>query len=157
MRKVVTYLVTLAALVLDPALACHSDARFGIREVRAARAGTGAATVYGADGPRTVVFTLLPGRVEHASAGLVATAHACGHRDLVASAEACVDSTAVPLIVALADGTTSAGELSIRGLEFARGDLILTLAGHDVVASVSPTGEVGDVESAVAVTLVHTQ
>lgn len=104
MRKAVTYLVTAAALVLNPFFACHADYRFGMREIHGALDGTWGATVYGANGTTTVVFTLKPGTVEHASGGLVSSAAACGHRDLVANAEACGDTTYVPLVATTLDG-----------------------------------------------------
>ena len=159
MRKaVVTYLVTAFALVVNPFFACEvgGNFRYGMRDIRAALDGTWSATVYSSEGPKTVTFSIKPGRLEqHARAGLVASAVACGHRDLVASAEACIRTTNVPLIVVALDGTTSVGNLWIGGLDFEQGRLEATIAGEEVRAHVTATGEVRDVESVVAVTLVH--
>src|SRR5512140_605696 len=105
MRKAGTITIGLAVLSLSPvaiwwSVTPHYD--YGDTELRAAVEGTWQLTTTTG---RNLTFTIRQAKETertHASRGLVQSAAACGHRTLVRSAEACMDVSEMPLVIATA-------------------------------------------------------
>jgi hypothetical protein len=156
MRKL-SWLFLAAFFFLNPGFACgpgEAEYQYGAAEMRAAIEGEWALTITPTGGAaEDYVVTLKQATSATASASgprtrsLVRAAHACGNRTLFASANACVDSTDMPLTVALGAGSppvtgTPTASFNVRSLTFTQGELYLTLGERRVTASVKADGTV---------------
>jgi hypothetical protein len=161
MRRVL-WILPLAAVFLNPALACgpaEPAYEYGAPEMRAAVAGTWSLS-FTPDGgqPTNVTITVeqaasAPGGATTAAApraGLVRAAHACGARTLVRGAAACIDLTVMPLEVKFVSGDASlataalSGTFTVYGMQFASGNLELVLGPYHVAAVLSPFGTIAN-------------
>lgn len=156
--KLVVILLGLAALVLNPFVACSHEPpwRFGANELRAAIEGTWTVTVpaRGPDDPAlTYTVHIRQGdgstRDQRASASsLVTPAAACGDRSFVRTAAACMDRTEMPLDVQIVAGPLrgeTRGALEVVGRSFLHGRVELTLGASRLTALVSPEGDTSEV------------
>lgn len=155
---VVSTIVGLAALVLSPQMlvirALIPMPEFGAAEVRAAVEGDWklSYTAWG-DEPVELTFRMVQGakpRARQTRLGLIRSAAACGHRSLVRAAEACFETTDMPVEVTLVAATGShsigAGRFEILRNHFTTGSLTLTLDGSKLTAQISSLGEASGVE-----------
>lgn len=164
MRRLVAYLIAGAALVLNPFYACTPDPAFSydLLEIEGALAGTWRATITHEGTVQSVTFRIeaASARQEHAARGLVPSAAACSKRTLVRSAHACLDVTAVPLVLIALDGSElpMKGTFVVWGKRFDDGGAELELGGVSVRARVHATGTVDNVSASdgARVELVHT-
>jgi len=154
MRLALASTFAAAAFLLNPlAIGCISnddpEFTFSDTEMRAALAGEWTLTAAGSTS--TVRFeqaaTSPTASRSPSSTSWLATAHACGTRTLIASANACIDVTEMPLRIVVLDGPLSSssslsGTLRVYGTSFMRGELELTASGATANAQISPTGEI---------------
>jgi hypothetical protein len=139
----ISYLLFVAVLLLHPMAGCERIAGYdyGAKEMKAAVAGTW--TVKTKTG-REVTFKVDVGEAErHSSRGWIQSASACSHRSMVSTAEACIDSTDMKLMVIVASGDTPVeATFRVHGMRFTRGQLSVTIGTEYVSAEVSPRGSV---------------
>lgn len=152
MRLALASTFAAAAFLLNPlAIGCSDDGdefTFSDTEMRAALAGEWTLTAAGSTS--TVRFeqaaTSPTASRSPSSTSWLATAHACGTRTLIASANACIDVTEMPLRIVVLDGplasSSIAGTLRVYGTSFMRGELELTASGATANAQISPAGEI---------------
>lgn len=143
-RSVLVGVALIAALVLSPFSACDRFTyHFGASELRAAIEGTWQITPRGQ--PRITVTIMQGGAPDHAALGWIRKAAACGDRSLIRTAGACMDTTSMPLAIAIVDGlprdTETHGTVLVAGSELVSANLELHLGALVVEAKVSPTGE----------------
>lgn len=147
----------MAALILNPWFGVTQGVHYeyGAPEMRAAIEGTWRLTLTpNGEPPREIVFRVAQGAAAsqlHASRhALVRAAAACGHRALVRTAGACLDTSEMPLEITVLAGGTAAGN-GARGVfrvitpRFITGDLDAQVADVIVFARITPTGQVSDV------------
>src|SRR5262245_19841349 len=115
-----------AAFLLNPAYACSSaepEYQYGEAELRAAVAGEWSLTVSRSSGtPLELTLHLEQSMQPTASlapapsdAPLLRSAHACGTRTLLASAQACIDASEMPLAVSFVAGEPRFETASLAG------------------------------------------
>jgi hypothetical protein len=143
------YLLGVAALVLNPFVACGSSSfSFGMADVEKALAGSWQASLRVGGESQTVKFRIEPASAnQHSARTWIRAANACGARTLVKSAHACVDETTVPLKLIALESTTIAldsGELRIVGTSFRSGEISVMFGGsqYRLRARISSTGAV---------------
>jgi hypothetical protein len=150
-KKLVVAAVLLATLVITPYFLLSSSGplgfSFGEREVRAAVEGRWTLKLPA----RALELSVELARSSATSrsareAGWVRSAAACSHRTLVRSAEACLDTTDVELIVTVAGASPTRGTLDIVGTTFERARLRFDAGGQTVHATLSSAGEATDVQ-----------
>ncbi len=151
-KKLVAVVLGLAAMILNPFVACSAldeDYTFGATEMRAAVEGTWTVEVPASGEAPALAYTVTvaqargAARRTSAGASLVAPATACGNRSLVAEAAACIDTTDMPLEVNIVTGPSagpSHGTLMVAGLSFVSGNLGLTVDGKTISATLSREG-----------------
>lgn len=157
------WLIASEAFFLSPWLACGSDPadafQYGDVEMRTAVVGTWDLAMALTSGDQTsVTIGLDQATTAQALSGplptighprsLVRPAAACGQRTLLKSAAACVSITSMPLVGVFVAGattystTTIYGELTVAGLQFATGQLSISLGdGTRITAPVSSGGK----------------
>lgn len=155
-RKLVVAAVAVAVFLITPYFLYeqHIAFHFGAAEMRAAVQGTWRLELAPAAGPsRSIAFTMdqaaSPASSERERAW-IRPASACGHRTLVRSAEACLDSTDMQLTLVAVGGARSlapTAKLRVIGKRFERGELELEVEGSLVTARISSAGAVLDVHN----------
>jgi hypothetical protein len=155
--KSLAWIAALAFFLMNPGFACgpgEPQYQYGAAELRAAIEGDWALTITptgGAPVQHTLNIkqaTKAPGAsASTGRGGLVRAAYACGNRTLVASADACIDSTSMPLVVTVSSGTppvtaTTTGTFNVMSLVFTRGTLYTSAGGVDVRAEIDADGTV---------------
>jgi hypothetical protein len=158
MRRL-SWLLPIAFFFLNPGFACgpaEPQYKYGADEMRAAVEGTWSFTIMpeGASAPIQVTVELeqaatAPG-AQAAAPGraLVRPAYACGSRTLVKSANACIDSSVMPLTVTYVAGDPSfanaalSGTFTVNGTELVTAvtDLELVIGDYHIQSEVSPRG-----------------
>jgi hypothetical protein len=133
------------------------DFKYGEAEMKAAVEGTWVLTLRSTDG--TLSETTLqiaegseaqammspPGPGSHRT-GVIRSAAACGSQTFVKSAGACMDTSVMPLEVALVgssprfENASLTGRLYVDGLTFTHGELNLELAGARLGVTIAPDG-----------------
>jgi hypothetical protein len=156
MRKL-SWLFLAAFFFLNPGFACgpgEAEYQYGAAEMRAAIEGDWALTIMPTSDTATELqVTIKQATSAAASASLapelafVRPAHACGDRTLLASANACISTTTMPLAVSVSPGGTAisgtlTGTFSVLGTTFGQGHLTLTLGERNVSATLAPDGTV---------------
>lgn len=156
--------MSLAVVVffLNPGIACttgpEADYKYGEAEMRSAVEGTWALTLAASDVSSDTPIILQvtesrdaqPDQIQAAKSGrgLIRHAAACGTRTFVASVQACIDSSEMPLDVELVSGPDAykdavmSGRLSVYSLLFSQGSLSFTLGDLHVSATIAPDGTV---------------
>lgn len=146
MRKLAIGVAAALAFALNPAfVACGGKTyNFTAKELNAAIAGTWKLTPRGSE--KALTFTLAQRKlpVEGRAPSVFNEAAACGNRQLVATADACLDTTTMPLTVTFQGGTHKANkaEYVVTGYTFKSGNLRLEIDDLHVNAAVSPDGTV---------------
>lgn len=153
--------LALLAFFLNPGIACVSseepDFKYGEAEMKAAVEGTWVLTLRASDG--TLSETTLqiaqsgaaqammsPSGSGSQRTGVIRSAAACGSRTFVKSAGACMDTSVMPLEVALVGSSPGfenallTGKLYVDGLTFTHGRLSLELADALVGLTIAPDG-----------------
>lgn len=148
---------------LNPGFGCTSgpedDYQYGEAEMKAAVEGTWVVTLEGSAGAPNEEITLQvlgpvhaqpykTQTVQEGRRGIIRSAAACGTRTFLSSAHACVDSSRMPLTVAMVSGPESyrdaalSGDLSVFSLVFTRGSFGVTLGDLQVWGDITPDGTV---------------
>jgi hypothetical protein len=145
---------------VNPGFGCSdqdAEYQYGEAEMKAAVEGTWVLTLGEAAGPsnETITVRVVQGRVAQASRnqapgrrGFIRTASACGTRTFVASANACIDSSDMPLDVTWVDGPDSyksaalSGSFAVLSLVFTRGQFGLSFGSVSFYADIAPDGSV---------------
>jgi hypothetical protein len=155
MRRLALSLAALA-FFLNPGFACtgqdEPEFNYGEAEMKAAVEGTWVVTV-GADQITVQVaegHEAQPNQIQAARPGghFIRSAHACGNRTFVASANACIDSTSMPLDVTFLSGPDSyrnavlSGGLTVASTSFSFGYFGLRLGSLSIEAGILPDGTV---------------
>jgi hypothetical protein len=184
MRSLVLSLAVVA-FFLNPGVACTSGAdepeyKYGEAEMKSAVEGTWVLTLgtEGSSANQQITVEVVqsskaqPDQMQvmrGARTGFIRSAAACGTRTFVASAQACIDSSQMPLDVIFVSGpdaykgAATSGTLVVPSLVFSRGELNLDLGSVYVHAAIAPDGSVigpvsagdrGNGGSAVAVSVV---
>jgi len=155
MRLLLLSVLAVGAFLVNPFVACGDVAfQYGEAEMRAAVVGTWRLTLPGGQ-PQVITFT-----IEQATSatqthstnerGLISSAAACGHRTFVKSAEACLDTSDMPLtMIAIGDSRpTLRGRFVVTGTTFKNGLLEIQIGDTtSVTAEISKTGKVTTVSS----------
>jgi hypothetical protein len=146
-KKLVSSVVLLATLLITPyfLFASPGGFTFGEREVRAAVEGRWTLKLPERELELALELARKPARASHDGAW-IRPAAACKHRTLVRSAEACLDTTDVELIVKVAGAGPARGELHIIGKSFQRARLRFEVGGKPVYAKLSSAGEATEVQ-----------
>lgn len=154
MRKL-SWLLLAAFFFLNPGFACgpmEPEFQYGAKEMRAAIEGNWAVTITPTGGAaQDYVVTLKqamsasPSATRAPERAFVRAAHACGDRTLLASANACVSSTIMPLTVTVAPGGPTiagpnTGSFAVHALTFGQGELYLSLGERQVSATIDQDG-----------------
>lgn len=151
------------AFVFNPGFACTGEDepayQYGESEMKSAVEGTWVLSVRQPDGIAVEEITVAvvesskaqPSQSQSSArlhSGLIRSAAACGTRTFVASAQACIDSSEMPLDVTFVAGPDNyenapmSGQLAVHSLIFSLGHLQLTLGGLSVNAEIGPDGSV---------------
>ncbi|HSK02189.1 MAG TPA: hypothetical protein VK932_13145 [Kofleriaceae bacterium] len=146
-KKLASSVVFLAVLVLTPyfLFASPADFTFGEREVRAAVEGRWTLKLPERELELAVELARKPARASRDGAW-IRPAAACKHRTLVRSAEACLDTTKVELLVKVAGAAPARGELLVIGKSFRLAKLRFEVGGQPVYARLSSAGEATQVQ-----------
>jgi hypothetical protein len=155
MRRCLFLALAFVGFLVNPSVGCSpgSDGtkfHYGAPEMKAAVEGT---WELGLSDSSKVTLTIAQGEgapttTAQGSLGLVRPAMACDDRTLVKSANACVDTTFMPLDVAVVDvdpafsQSETHGTFITSGTEFNGGSLNLTLGALSIMAAVTPEGTV---------------
>ena len=154
-RTFVTIVVAAVAFLFSPYLIYKQVAfQFDAADLRAAVHGTWRLELAPERGPASsITFSMeqapSSAHVEHGR-DWIRPASACDSRTLVRSAEACHDTTEMPLRLVAIAGDRSlalAARLQVRGLTFERGLLDIEVAGRIVRAVLSSSGAVLEVRA----------
>jgi hypothetical protein len=156
MRKLIVAAVALAVFLITPYFLYQSVTafRFGEAEMRRAVEGTWTVELTSSAGARRS-FTLeiqqaRPSERAEREHGWIRSAAACGQRSFIRRAEACLDTSTMPLtLIALGDDRPASlrGRFIVDGKSFQRGTLDLGIDGHSIFAQLSPTGDVLEVSA----------
>jgi hypothetical protein len=152
------WVLSVAVFLLNPSFACSDepDFQFGAAEMQAAVAGDWAFTITPTGGYAMQVTVHIDQGTAPATAArtaglaLVRAAHACGNRTLVKSAEACIETTQMPLAVGYVSGdaafasATLSGWFNVHGLTFTMGELDLMIGPYQVLTRVNADGTLGE-------------
>ena len=159
MRRL-AWVLGLAFFFLNPALACgpgDPEYQYGATEMRAAVEGKWNLAV-DSEGQQTSVTVLIQQAMMFGSATaqtaarrrLVRSARACGGRNLLKAAGACIDLSQMPVAVTFVDGDPSlmaekgTGIFTVYSLRFDTGELALQFGGYNVVSTISQAGVPSD-------------
>jgi hypothetical protein len=145
-KTLVVAAVLVSTLVITPYFMAEAGPgfSFGEREVRAAIEGQWTLQLTDRKHELKIELARKATRSERET-GWIRSASACSHRSLVRSAEACLDSTEVELIIRVAGAAPNRGDLRIIGKSFERGHLSFELGGQEVAGMVSSAGKATEV------------
>lgn len=156
LRKLVVVAVAVAVFLITPYYFFQrfTSHQFGEAEMRRAVEGTWTVELTQSNGERrSITLSIEQARsAERAERerGWIRSAAACGSRSFVRSAEACMDTSRMPLtLTALGDDRPASlrGQLVVDGKVFERGTLDLQLDSHLLHARISKAGDVLEVSA----------
>jgi hypothetical protein len=155
MRRL-SLLLALVGFLVNPSVGCapeDPEFNYGAAEMRTMVEGTWELGLRNADGSSsTVVVTVAQGAGEKTAAGrpfgLVRPAMACSSRSLVRDANACIDTTSMPLDVTLVSKDSGyspaslSGSFTIHSLKLGPGQISIKLDNLSVSGRVGTDGTV---------------